>query len=250
MKNIPTLSTLVLVILVTGCQLKEENEQLRLENEELKADLSRSELTISVLEEIGQMMDSIDEARNALKLDLEAGTSYEDYVDRMQAIRDYVEESEAKIAELEKEIVSRSSKNSYYTNTIAKLKKDLAEASSEVEKLSSTVESYKGVNRELLKMVDLQEAEIADMDDEIRQKTEELDLIEAKIQELMMKAQMTEADAFFARAEAMELAADRTKLARKKKKATYTEALELYKKALAYGRADAEAKIKELEGKI
>ena len=66
----------------------------------------------------------------------------------------------------------------------------------------------------------------------------------------MVKSQMTEADAFFARAEAMEEAAKRTKLAPKKRKETYAEALELYKKALAYGRADAEAKITELEGKI
>ena len=180
MKKLIILSLLSLFIYISGCQMKQENEQLKLENEELKTDLQRAELTAAVLEEVGQMMDSIDEARNALQLDLEAGTSYEDYLERMKAIRDYVQESEAKIASLEKEITDRSSKNGYYINTIAKLKKSLADATTEVEKLSSTVESYKGVNKELLKMVDLQESELADMDDEIRQKTEELELIEAK----------------------------------------------------------------------
>ncbi len=250
MKKLMLFTLFSLFMYFSGCQMKQENEQLKLENEELKTDLQRAELTAAVLEEVGQMMDSIDAARNALRLDLEAGTSYEDYIVRMKAIRNYVQESEEKIAALEKEITDRSSKNGYYINTIAKLKKTLAEANSEVERLSSTVESYKGVNRELLKMVDLQESELADMDDEIRQKTEELELIEAKIQELMVKSQMTEADAYFARAEAMEEAARRTKMAPKKKKETYAEALELYKQALAYGRSDAEAKIKELEGKI
>jgi chromosome segregation ATPase len=238
------------VALVPGCQWKQENEQLRLENEELRAELQRAELTEVVLEEVGIMMDSIDEARNALRLDLEAGTSYDDYLQRMQEIREYVEESEAKITQLEKEISLTSSEGRRRMNLITQLKKDLAETTLEVEKMRSTVESYKGVNRELVKLVDMQEAELKDMEDEIEQKTGELELIENKIQELMRSAQMSEADAYFARAEAMEEAANRTKLAPRKKKATYAEALELYKKALAYGRSDAEPKIKELEGRI
>jgi DNA repair exonuclease SbcCD ATPase subunit len=250
MKKILLAITTTALCTVAGCQWKQENEQLKLENEELKAELHRAELTEAVLEEVGVMMDSIDKARNALRFDLESGTSYDDYLERMQEIKDYVDESEAKITQLEKEISQTSTESRRRMNLIAQLKKDLAEASLEVEKMSSTVESYKGVNRELIKLVDMQEAELDDMENEIEQKTEELELIENKIQELLRSAQMSEADAFFARAQAMEEAANRTKLAPRKKKETYAEALDLYKKALAYGREDAEPKIKELEDKI
>jgi len=246
--------TIILAMLLsfyfTSCQVKEENEQLKMENEELRAELNRTQMATTVLEEVGALMDSIDQARNALKLDLEAGTSYDDYLSRMEAINDYVQESESKIAQLEQELSQSTSKNQAYINSIARLKRDLGEKTKEVEELRNTVESYKGVNQELLNLVNLQETELTDMEEEIEVKQEELELLENRIQEIMMRSQMTEADAYFARAEAIEEAANRTKLAPKKKKATYAEALELYKKALAYGREDAEEKIKELEGKI
>jgi hypothetical protein len=77
-----------------------------------------------------------------------------------------------------------------------------------------------------------------------------LALIEAKIQELMIQSKMSEADAYYARAQAVEEAANRTKLAPRKKKETLKEAVELYKKALSMGKTEAQAKIDELEPKI
>jgi hypothetical protein len=61
---------------------------------------------------------------------------------------------------------------------------------------------------------------------------------------------MSEADAFYARAVAMEEAANRTKLAPRKKRETLKEALELYKKALSLGRTDAQKKIDQLSKDI
>jgi hypothetical protein len=52
------------------------------------------------------------------------------------------------------------------------------------------------------------------------------------------------------RAQAVEEAANRTKLAPKKKKDTLKEAIELYKKALSLGKTEAQDKITELEKKI
>jgi len=48
----------------------------------------------------------------------------------------------------------------------------------------------------------------------------------------------------------VEEAANRTKLAPKKKKETYKEAIELYKKALSLGKTEAQAKIDALNKKI
>ncbi len=238
------------LLFFTGCQMKKENEQLKMENEELKADLNRAQTAAATLEEVGALMDSIDKARNALRIELEKGTSYENYNERMQNIYKYVEESEAKITELETEISKSSSKNQAYLRAIARLKKDLSKKTKEIESLKSTVESYKSVNKELLNMMDMQDAELADLEREIEMRQEELDYLENRMQELMSKSQIDQGDAYFARAQAIEEAARRTKLAPKKKKATYKEALELYKKAKAFGHEGTDEKIAELEKKI
>jgi hypothetical protein len=96
----------------------------------------------------------------------------------------------------------------------------------------------------------MQEAELTDKSIEIETKTQELALIEARVQELMIQSKMTEADAYYARGQAVEEAAARTKLAPRKKKETLREAVELYKKALSLGKTEAEEKITALESKL
>ena len=236
--------------IVLSCVPKAEKEQLEMENEELKAELTRAQMAVSTLEEVGSLMDSIDKARDALKLELEAGTNYDTYLKRMNDINNYVNDTEAKINELEAELNKSSGKNQAYIRTISRLKKEIAGKAKEVEGLKVSVEKYRKENTKLINVVDIQEAEIADLNDEIELKLEELQFIENRVQEMMKKAQMTEADSYFALGEALEEAAKRTKLAPKKKKETYREAIEYYKKSLAFGREDAQEKIDALEQKI
>ncbi len=221
-----------------------------MENEELRAELNRAQMAVSTLEEVGTLMDSIDNARNALKLELEAGTDYDDYVKRMNDINNYVTSTEAKLEQLEKDMDASASKNQAYIKTISRLKKDLAAKTTEITQLQGTVEKYKKENTDLLDIVDLRETQIDDLEEEINMKLEELDLLENRVQEMMKKAQISEADSYFALGEALEEAARRTKLAPKKKKETYREAIEYYKQALAFGREDAQEKIDALEEKI
>lgn len=244
-----TLALLTSLIFIS-CGTKEEREKLIMENEELKAELTRAQMSALTLEEVGSLMDSIDIARNALKLELEAGTDYDDYLDRMNDINEYVHDTEVKINKLENELNAYSNKNQAYIKAISRLKKELTIKSDAISKLQESVELYKIENSGLLNIVALQETEILDLEDEIAIKMEELDLIENRIMELMKKSQMSEADSYFSLGEALEEAARRTKLAPKKRKETYREAIEIYKKALAFGREDAQAKIDALEKKI
>lgn len=238
------------MLVIFSCVPKAEKEQVEMENAELKAELTRAQLAVSTLEEVGSLMDSIDKARNALKLELEAGTNYDDYLERMNDINNYVKDTEAKIDALESELNKSSSKNQSYINTISRLKKEVASKAEEVSGLQASVEKYKKENTSLINAVEIQEAEIADLSDEIEVKLEELEFIENRVQEMMKKAQMTEADSFYALGEALEEAARRTKLAPKKRKETYKEAIEYYKKSVAFGREDAQVKIDALEEKI
>jgi hypothetical protein len=81
-------------------------------------------------------------------------------------------------------------------------------------------------------------------------KYEEVKLFEVRIQELTSKLQITEADAMFAQAQALELAAKRTRLAPRKKRETYNQALDLYTKALQAGHPQAQVKINDLKKRV
>src|SRR5690606_14603178 len=134
--------------------------------------------------------------------------------------------------------------------TIGRLRKDLKGKTEEIAVLQEQVVKFRGENENLIQTVDLQEAMLEDKESELFTKQQELALIDARIQELMIQSKMTEADAYFARAAAVEEAANRTRLAPRKKKETLAEAVELYKKALSLGKEEAQAKIEELEGRI
>jgi chromosome segregation ATPase len=237
-------------LITYACVPKAEKEKLEMENEELRAELTRAQMTVSTLEEIGSLIDSIDKARNALRIELEAGTDYNDYLERMNDINDYVSVTESKLDQLEKELNTTSAKNQSYIKTISRMKKDLAQKSLEISQLQGTVDKYKQENTSLLNIVDLRETQITDLEEDISMKLQELDFLENRVREMMKKAQVSEADSYYALGEALEEAARRTKLAPKKKKETYKEAVEYYKKALAFGREDAQEKITALEKRI
>ena len=77
----------------------------------------------------------------------------------------------------------------------------------------------------------------------------ELLFLESRIQALAHNFKVREADAYYARALAVEETAKRTKLAPHKRRETYKEALELYKKALSLGNVAARGDIARLENR-
>jgi chromosome segregation ATPase len=249
MRQILAIGSLALLMAIS-CVPKAEKEQLEMENEELRAELARAQMAAATLDEVGSLMDSIDQARSALRIELEAGTDYDDYVDRMNAINEYVAHSEAQLTRLEQELDATSQRNQAYIKTIKRLKKDLEQRTREIGQLQATVEKYKEENTSLLNMVDMRETQIDDLEQEITMKLEELDLLENRMQEMMRKAQVSEADSYFALGEALAEAARRTRLAPKKKKETYREAIEYFEKAKAFGREDAQAQIDALQKRL
>ncbi|MBT1685040.1 hypothetical protein [Dawidia soli] len=240
---------LPLAALVFGCDTKEK-DQLRSQVDSLKVELETSQKMANTLTEVGVLMDSIDASRQLLRVNMVEGTTYDDYTSRMKDINGYVRDTQKKIDDLEKSVASSNSKNSANAKLLKKLKADLESKTQEIVQLQEQVEKYRSENQNLISTVSMQEAELSDKQIQIETKTQELALIEARVQELMIQSKMTEADAYFARAQAVEEAANRTKLAPRKKKETLKEAVELYKKALSMGKNEAQDKITELEKKI
>jgi chromosome segregation ATPase len=247
MKNL--FFVLPLVAFAAACGNK-ESAQLQSQVDSLRSVLETNQRVAQTLQEVGVLMDSIDANRQLLRVNMVEGTTYDNYTSRMEDLNNYVKDTENKIADLEKALKKSKGVSGTYAATIKKLKEDLASKNTEIALLQEQVEKYRNENQNLIQTVGLQEAEIADKDEQLAAKRSELALIEARIQEIMLQSKMSEADAYYARAVAVEEAANRTKLAPRKKKETYQEALELYKKAQSLGSKDAAAKITELEKKI
>ena len=235
--------------LIVGCGTK-EREMLQAEVDSLKVELETSQAMAQTLTEVGTMMDSIDASRQLLRVNMTEGTTYTDYSSRMKDINGYVKDTRKKIEDLEKSLKTSKSNSDAFSKTIRRLKSDLESKSVEIAGLQEQVDKYRNENANLITTVGMQEAELSDKSSEIETKTQELALIEARVQELMIQSKMTEADAYYARGEAVEEAAARTKLAPRKKKDTLREAVELYKKALSLGKAEAQDKITALEKKL
>lgn len=240
----------IILSFLASCSLREDNELLRQQNEQLQADLENSRKMAQTLEDIGVLLDSIDDSRNMLQMDLELGTSYQDFTLRIEEIHEYVKITEQRIDELERTLGEAVDVNSIYISSMKRLKMELGEKSEQIGKLQKMVDDYAEENETLLTLIDLQDAEIEDKGIELEVKRIELSFLEIRIEELMVQSQMTKADSYYARAQAVEEAARRTKLAPRKKKETLKEARDLYQQAFDLGKTEALAKIKELQGKI
>ncbi len=240
---------LIITAVVFGCEPREKDEmQTRIDS--LQTELEISQRMAKTLTEVGVLMDSIDQSRQLLRINMVEGTSYEDYQARMRDINNYVKDTQRKISDLEGTLSKSKSTSNAFSATIRKLKADMEEKTRTISDLQQQVERYRNENENLISTVGMQEAELVDKEQEIEAKTQELALIENRIQELMIQSKMSEADAYYARAQAVEDAANRTKLAPRKKKETLREAIELYKKSLSLGKAEAQARIDDLEKRI
>jgi chromosome segregation ATPase len=228
----------------------EEKAQLQSQVDSLRLELETSQRMAQTLQDVGVLMDSIDANRQLLRVNMVEGTTYDNYTSRMKDLNNYVRETEEKIEDLEKQLKKSKSNNNAFASTIKKLKAELSEKSEEITALHEKIEMQRNENQNLSQTIKLQEDELTQKEELIRAKEEELALIEVRIQELMINSKVSEADAYFARAQAVEETANRTKLAPKKKKASYKEAIELYKKALSLGKQEAQAKITAIEKRM
>ena len=236
-------------IFISACNT-EEKAKLQSKVDSLTVELESSQRMAQTLQDVGTLMDSIDANRQLLRVNMVEGTTYDNYTSRMKDLNNYVRETEDKIEDLEKELKKSKNKANAFAATIKKLKAELITKSDEIIALQEKVEMQRNENQNLSQTIKLQEDELTQKEEQIRAKEEELALFEVRIQELMLNSKVSEADAYFARALAVEETANRTKLAPKKKRASYEEAIELYKKELSLGKKESQAKITSIQKKM
>jgi len=227
-----------------------ETARLQMQVDSLKTEIESNHKTTETLQEIGTLMDSIDASRSVLKTKMIEGTTFEDYTARMRDITKYVKEAVNRMAFLENRISSLKNSTSGYSGAVKKLKHDLETRGQELIVLQEQVEKYRNQNDNLVQTVSLQKAEIEDKLIQLDAKQQEITKLEAQVMDLMTESKISEAEAYFARAKAVEETAKRTRFAPRKKRETRKEALELYKMAVSFGKEEAKEKVSELEKKI
>lgn len=237
------------VLLFWGCHQKEQ-ARLNHQIDSLKTELSdKQELTMA-LGEIGTMIDSIDARRNLLNANMVEGTTYDDYASRLESINNYVREAQEKIDNLEGRLKKSTDANSWYAGTLNKLRGELDSRSEQIAALQEEVSTMQAQNEAMATRINEQDQVLAQRLDSLTVKEGNIRSMEARLEEMKTVAQSTKADLYYSYAQAMEIAADRTHFARKKKKATWQKALELYRISYSLGKEEAQPRIEELEDEL
>lgn len=140
--------------------------------------------------------------------------------------------------------------NSAYTMMVDALKGEVGIRDGELTQLTSSISEYETANQRLLDSIRFHESRATDLHLNVGEKQQQLNLLETRMQRLESEFRLTEAEVYFAKAQLVEQDARRTKLAPQKKKQTYSEALELYRKAYTLGKKEAQENIHNLEGTV
>jgi chromosome segregation ATPase len=249
-KSFLVLSVASIVMLACN-QMESEKANLQGKIDSLVTVVENNEFLTETMDEANALLDSIDETRNILRTKMWEGTSYDDFTARIEELNMYVKRSENKIAELETALKAAKQSGSSYSARLKTLKDALDNSAKDIALLQEQVDKYRDENDNLVKTVNLQQAEIEDKLSQIAAKENEVADLQTRIDEILAQAKVDEADAYYTRGEAYELAADRTSfLAGRKKKAARQQALDMYQMALLYGKEEAQVKVDELQKKL
>lgn len=229
--------------LMMSCDSK-ERAQLQHRVDSLSAELQASKQVEATMAEVGVLIDSIDANRQALRTEMVEGTSYADYIKRLKDINAHITDTKNKVAELEKNVKSAKSSSAV---ALKRLKADLELRSQEMLALQSEIETMRAENRKLAQDVTVKDSTLVNREEVIKLREQDIASLEGLVKDINEQTKVKVANLYYAQAQALETAAQRTKFAPKKKKETKREALELYKLSLSLGKTEAEARIAELE---
>ena len=229
--------------LMMSCDSK-ERAQLQHRVDSLSAELQASKQVEATMGEIGVLIDSIDANRQALRTEMVEGTSYGDYIRRLKDINTHISDTKTKVAELEKNVKNAKSSSAV---ALKRLKADLKLRQQEMLALQSEIENMRAENRKLTMNITSKDSTLTSRDEVIKLREQDIASLESLVKDINEQTRVKTANLYYAQAQALETAAQRTHFAPKKKKETKREALELYKLSLSLGKTEAEARIAELE---
>ena len=233
-------------VLLSSCGTA-ERKRLEAKVDSLTVVNTENQTAMNTLQEVGVLLDSIDANRSILRTNMVEGTTEQNYTSRLKNISEYVDKAEAKIKSLEKSM-KKSSKA--YVATINRLKAELEDANRQLAVIREEGMQLRSENGRLISEISEKDTLLSQQLAYIKVKEFELAAKEAEAREMTEQHRMEKADLYFAQAVALETAADRTKFAPRKRRATRREAIELYKISLSLGKFEAQERITNLEKKV
>jgi len=240
-----------LVAIVSACDLRRtEMGKLNKQVDSLKVELENNAKFSQALQDVGVMIDSIDQNRHVLHARMVEGTSIEDFKSSMRDINEYVKKTEKKITDLENHLSNATTSRKQYALAVKKIKDELEARNHELAALQEKVTEFQNENSNLIHTVDLQKAEIVDKLAQIDAKKAETAKLEEQVSQLITQSKIDQAEFYFTKGEILEETARRTKFAPRKKKNTNRQALDMYQLAVVCGKEEAVAKVAELKKKI
>lgn len=245
----------VMVLTLFSCSNEKEvligeNSNLTAKIDSLSLELMSSQKASTTLVKAMSLLDSIDLGRKMIRVTLENSDSQQDFIAHLTELKSYITQTSHQITSLEKSLKDSKTTQNTYGNSLKKLKADFELQKSDIAMLEARLDSESNNNQKLVALNSIQSETILNQDEMIEAKKMELELLDQQISAMKSAFEVSEADSYFTRGEAYSLAAQRTKLAPSKKKATYKQALDSYQKALDLGREDATSKIEMIAKKL
>jgi hypothetical protein len=237
----------IIPVAVAGALFSCDNrkvDMLARQNDSLRHELQKAEEVIASFRKVSKTIESLEGFKNVATKDLKGNAAHEVLASRIHGIHDHVVKTEARVNSLNKELRSSRHENSAYVMMVDALKGELQIRVDEVTVLEGSIADVEAMNEEL-KMEN--DKAVTGLLSTINEKQTLLAGLQTRLDRLQIDFKNTEAEATYARAQAVEESARKTRFAPAKKKEAFTEALELYKKAKSLGKTEAQFNIESLQ---
>jgi len=225
---------------------KKEKERLESKLDSLQTELLASQEVEMQMKEVNVLIDSIDASRKVLRTNVVEGVTYDNYADRLRDVNQYIKDTQNKIAELEKS----AKKSKGMSASIRKLKTDLELRETEIAALQLEVSKMRTENQSLQVAIARKDSTLLVKEDIIKVREADIVTFENTLRDTNDKNRNSMADLYFNQAQTLEVVADRTNFAPRKKKQAMKEAIELYKISLSLGKTEAQQRIDILEKEL
>lgn len=243
MKSSVAFLLLVSVVSLSACNSR-KIERLTLQNDSLKLELERAQAVVANFEKVAGSVDALEGLRNVIPLQEISKTTHEAMASKINAINEHVLEAGKSIKTLEHQLKASRYENSAYVMMVDAVKSELQIRVDEVTILEESIASVEKQNQEI--SIE-KEKVVSELLSRVNEKQLALSGLEDRLHRMESSFRNAEAEAVYARAVAVEESARKTRFAPAKRKIALTEALELYKKARALGKIEADLNIQALE---
>ena len=229
-------------LIMYGCESR-QIAQLKSENDSLKNQLVEHQEMVNHFRQLNVLLDSIDPAGNFLHKPSGEEDSFERVVSKLKSINDYITKTEQYLAKIKRDLAMSKHEASAYLMMADALKGEVVIRDKEIEGLAVRVNNIEHQKIDLIKNVKQHEDALSELQTLIASR--ELELVQAKA--LTARLRASEAEAYYSKARSVEAEASKIKMAPGKKRETYQEALELYRKAYSLGKEEALTNINGLQ---